>query len=189
MRESSWDLANPTGRGAVMARYSQCDGPGRCTQGSKETSLPQKATQQSDIGRPHDRRGGGLATGTDQDRTKRCFPDRFAGQFGRPRCSRSTSPRATKHKPTSCPATGRWIASSGVGQPFSFEVDEVNAVPWGQQSGHPRLYLAPARHHWPRDHADSRLGMTSSGASLWLGRDARWLGRDARSATDDWARR
>ena len=83
MRESSWDLANPTGRGAVMARYSQCDGPGRSTQGSKVTSLPQKTTQQGDIGRPHDRRGGGLATGTDQDRTKRCFPDRFAGQFGR----------------------------------------------------------------------------------------------------------
>ena len=66
-----------------MARYSQCDGPGRSTQGSKVTSLPQKTTQQGDIGRPHDRRGGGLATGTDQDRTKRCFPDRFAGQFGR----------------------------------------------------------------------------------------------------------
>ena len=28
VRESSWDLANPTGRRAVMAGYSHCEGPG-----------------------------------------------------------------------------------------------------------------------------------------------------------------
>ena len=45
-------------------------------------------------------------------------------------------------------------------------------------TGLPRLTVTRLPAHWARDHADSRLGTTASGAS-----------RDGRSATANWARR